>query len=34
MSERPDTPLLDTVSYPADIRALDKDAAAAARRRA
>jgi 1-deoxy-D-xylulose-5-phosphate synthase len=24
MSERPETPLLDTVSYPADIRALDK----------
>jgi 1-deoxy-D-xylulose-5-phosphate synthase len=25
MSSRPDTPLLDTISYPADIRALDKD---------
>ncbi|MEO6112879.1 MAG: 1-deoxy-D-xylulose-5-phosphate synthase N-terminal domain-containing protein, partial [Sphingomicrobium sp.] len=25
MSERPYTPLLDTVPYPADIRALDKD---------
>ncbi len=24
MSERPDTPLLDTIQYPADIRALDK----------
>ena len=24
MSDRPDTPLLDTVNYPADIRALDK----------
>src|SRR3954454_4846041 len=25
MSDRPDTPLLDTVKYPADIRALSKD---------
>jgi 1-deoxy-D-xylulose-5-phosphate synthase len=25
MSDRPETPLLDTVHYPADIRALDKD---------
>src|SRR5215216_4495998 len=25
MSDRPDTPLLDTISSPADIRALDKD---------
>ena len=24
MSDRPDTPLLDTIDYPADIRALDK----------
>ena len=24
MTERPDTPLLDTVHYPADLRALDK----------
>ena len=25
MSDRPDTPLLDTVNFPADIRALSKD---------
>ena len=25
MSDRPETPLLDQVQYPADIRALDKD---------
>jgi len=25
MSDRPETPLLDTVQYPADIRALSKD---------
>ena len=25
MSDRPETPLLDTVEFPADLRALDKD---------
>ena len=25
MSDRPETPLLDTVQYPADLRALGKD---------